>query len=310
MSQQLELILDAPGERLDKALALAHPALSRSQWQQLIRDGAVRIAGAPVRPNLRLEGGERVEATLPPPAAAGIVAQDIPLHILYEDGAILVINKPPGMVVHPAPGHSEGTLVNAVLGYCPDLEEVGGERRPGIVHRLDRDTSGVILVAKNERALQHLQRQFRRRTVQKRYLALVDGHIQPPQAVIDAPIGRDPRHRQRMAVIRPGSPARSRKATTFYRLEQSFAQHSLIWAEPHTGRTHQIRVHLAFAGYPVVGDTVYGRRKASLEVPHHCLHAASLTFLRPDDDAELTVEAPLPAFFQALVAELQRAGSG
>lgn len=308
MSQRLELILDAPGQRLDKALALAYPELSRSQWQQLIREGAVRIAGAPVRPNLRLEGGERVEATLPPVAETEILAQDIPLDILYEDGDILVIDKPPGMVVHPAPGHREGTLVNAVLGYCPDLEGVGGERRPGIVHRLDRGTSGVIVVAKNDRALRHLQRQFKGRTVQKQYLALVDGHIQPPQAVIDAPIGRDPRYRQRMTIIRPGSSARSRKATTYYRLERNFEQHSLVRAEPHTGRTHQIRVHLAFAGYPIVGDTIYGRRKSSLEVPHHCLHAASLTFLRPEDGVELTVEAPLPAYFQALLADLDRAG--
>jgi 23S rRNA pseudouridine1911/1915/1917 synthase len=306
MNQRLKIVLDAPGERLDKALALAYPELSRSQWQQLIRDGAVRIAGALARPNLRLEGGERVEATLPPVAETGILAQAIPLDILDEDGDILVINKPPGMVVHPAPGHSEGTLVNAVLGYCPDLEGVGGERRPGIVHRLDRDTSGVIIVAKNDRALRHLQRQFKRRTVQKQYLALVDGHIQPPQAVIDAPIGRDPRHRQRMAVIRPGSSARSRKATTYYRLERSFEQHSLVRTEPHTGRTHQIRVHLAFAGYPIVGDTIYGRRKPSLDVAHHCLHAASLTFLRPEDDVEVTVEAPLPVYFQELLGELDR----
>lgn len=308
MSRQLELVLDSPGERLDKALALAWPEISRSQWQQLIRNGSVRIAGSPVRANMRLEGGERVEATLPPVVDSGILAQDIPLEILYEDADILAINKPPGMVVHPAPGHSEGTLVNAVLGYCPDLEGVGGERRPGIVHRLDRDTSGAIVVAKNDRALRHLQRQFRRRTVQKRYLALVDGHIQPPQAVIDAPIGRDPRHRQRMAIIRPGSSARSRKATTYYRLERSYEQHSLVVAEPHTGRTHQIRVHLAFVGYPIVGDTIYGRRKPSLPVEHHCLHAASLTFLRPADDAELTIEAPLPEMLQTLLDELGKSG--
>jgi 23S rRNA pseudouridine1911/1915/1917 synthase len=301
MSRRLELVLDSPGERLDKALALAWPELSRSQWQQLIRSGSVRIGGDPVRANMRLAGGERVNATLPAVTDTTILAQEIPLDILYEDDDFLAVNKPPGMVVHPAPGHSEGTLVNAVLGYCPDLEGVGGERRPGIVHRLDRDTSGVIVVAKNDRALRHLQRQFKRRTVQKRYLALVDGHIQPPQAVIDAPIGRDPRHRQRMAIIRPGSSARSRKATTYYRLERSYEQHSLVVAEPHTGRTHQIRVHLAFVGYPIVGDTIYGRRKPSLPVAHHCLHAASLTLLRPADDRKLIVEAPLPETFQTLL---------
>lgn len=308
MSRQLELVLDAPGERLDKALAAAWPELSRSQWQQLIRQGRVLVAGTPGRANLRLEGGERVEATLPPVAETDLQAEDIPLDILYEDSNILAINKPPGMVVHPAPGHSVGTLVNAVLGYCPDLEGVGGERRPGIVHRLDRDTSGVILVAKNDHALRDLQQQFKRRTVQKRYTALVDGHIQPPQALVDAPIGRDPRHRQRMAVIRPGSSARSRKARTYYRLERMYEDHSLVTAEPQTGRTHQIRVHLAFVGYPIVGDTVYGRRKPSVPVTHHCLHAASLTFRRPGDDTELAVEAPLPEEFRRLLVELERGG--
>jgi 23S rRNA pseudouridine1911/1915/1917 synthase len=293
MSRQLDLVLDGP-------------ELSRSQWQQLIRQGLVLIGGAPARANLRLEGGEQVEVTLPPVAETDLVAQNIPLDILYEDDDLLGINKPPGMVVHPAPGHSEGTLVNAVLGYCPDLEGVGGERRPGIVHRLDRDTSGVIVVAKNGRALRYLQQQFKRRTTEKRYIALVDGHIQPPQALVDAPIGRDPRHRQRMAVIRPGSSARSRKARTYYRLEHTYEHHSLVMAEPQTGRTHQIRVHLAFVGYPIVGDVIYGRNKPTLPVKHHCLHAAGLTFRRPSDEREVTLEAPLPAEFQQLLDELDR----
>jgi 23S rRNA pseudouridine1911/1915/1917 synthase len=306
MKRQLELVLDAPGERLDRALALAWPELSRSQWQQLIREGLVTIGGTPVRGSLRLEGGEQVVADLPEIAETELVAQDIPLDVLYEDADLLVVDKPAGMVVHPAPGHSEGTLVNAVLGYCPDLEGVGGERRPGIVHRLDRDTSGVIVVAKNDRALRHLQRQFKRRSVQKTYLALVDGLIQPPQAVIDAAIGRDPRHRQRMAVIPPGSSARSRRAVTYYRLERTFEQHSLIRAEPRTGRTHQIRVHLAFAGYPIAGDTVYGRKRPTLPLERHFLHAASLTFRRPSDDEEVTVAAALPDDLLTLLAALEQ----
>src|SRR5690606_9344742 len=175
MKRQVELILDAPGERLDKALAQAMPEISRSQWQQLIRDGLVMVGGAPVRASLRLDGGERVVASLPEVAETELVADDIPLDILYEDADLLAVNKPAGMVVHPAPGHSTGTLVNAVFGYGPELEGVGGERRPGIVHRLDRDTPGVIVVAKNDRALRHLQKQFKRRSVQKVYLALVDG---------------------------------------------------------------------------------------------------------------------------------------
>src|SRR5690606_21637883 len=160
---------------------------------------------------------------------------------------MLAVNKPADMVVHPSPGHSDGTLVNAVLGYCPDLEGVGGERRPGIVHRLDKETSGLILVAKNDRALRHLQRQFKRRTIKKTYLALVEGHAQPPQALIDAPIGRDPTHRQRMAVIAPGSNARSRPAQTEYTTLDIYGAYSLLECYPRTGRTHQIRVHLAFA---------------------------------------------------------------
>lgn len=306
MNRQVELILDAPGERLDRALAQAWPELSRSQWQRLIREGLVMVAGGPARASLRLEGGEQVTASLPEVAETELVAEDIPLDILYEDADLLAINKPAGMVVHPAPGHSSGTLVNAVLGYCPDLEGVGGERRPGIVHRLDRDTSGVIVVAKNDRALRHLQKQFKRRTVQKVYLALVDGLIQPPQAVIDAPVGRDPRNRQKMAVIPPGSSARSRRAQTYYRLERSYQQHSLVRAEPRTGRTHQIRVHLAFAGCPIAGDTVYGRKKPTLPLERHFLHAAALTFRRPSDDAEMTVEAPLPEDLAALLAALEQ----
>ena len=306
MKRQVELVLDAPAERLDRALAQAWPDISRSQWQQLIREGLVTVGGAPARASLRLEGGEQVIASLPEVAESELVAEEIPLDILYEDADLLAISKPAGMVVHPAPGHSAGTLVNAVLGYCPDLEGVGGERRPGIVHRLDRDTSGVIVVAKNDRALRHLQKQFKQRSVQKSYLALVDGLIQPPQAVIDAPVGRDPRYRQKMAVIPPGSSARSRRAQTYYRLERTYRQHSLVRAEPRTGRTHQIRVHLAFAGYPIVGDTVYGRRKPTLPLARHFLHAASLTFRRPGDDAEMTVEAPLPEELAALLAELQQ----
>lgn len=305
MSRQLNLILDAPGERIDKALAEAHPDLSRSQWQQLIADGHVTIEGEIPKASLRLEGGENVHAVLPDVKDSGIVAQEIPLDIVYEDDDMLAINKPAGMVVHPSPGHREGTLVNAVLGYCPDLEGVGGERRPGIVHRLDKETSGLILVAKNDHALRHLQRQFKRRTIKKTYLALVEGHVQPPQALIDAPIGRDPTHRQRMAVIAPGSTARSRPAQTEYKVVDFYGDYSLLECHPRTGRTHQIRVHLAFAGFPIVGDTTYGRRKQRIELDRHFLHASALIFKRPSDDKELALEARLPRELTALLEALQ-----
>ena len=310
MSRQLDLILDAPGERLDRALAEAHPELSRSQWQQLITDGLVTMQGQPVKASLRLEGGERVQVMLPDVGETDLQAQQIPLDIVYEDEDLLAVNKPAGMVVHPAPGHSEGTLVNAVLGYCPDLEGIGGERRPGIVHRLDKETSGLILVAKNDRTLRHLQRQFKKRTVSKTYLALVEGHVQPPQALIDAPIGRDPRHRQRMSVIAPGSSASSRPAQTEYKLlekveQSSVGQFSLVECYPRTGRTHQIRVHMAFAGFPIVGDTTYGRRKQGLALDRHFLHASRLAFRRPSDERELALEARLPDELRAVLDSLR-----
>jgi 23S rRNA pseudouridine1911/1915/1917 synthase len=307
MSRRLELILEAEGQRVDKALAAAHPDISRSQWQQLINEGLVTIGGEPVKASLRLEGGERVQVLLPETRDTGLVAQQIPLDIVYEDGDFLAVNKEAGMVVHPAPGHSEGTLVNAVLGHCPDIEGIGGERRPGIVHRLDKETSGLILIAKNDHALRHLQRQFKKRLVQKRYLALVEGHIQPPRALIDAPIGRDPKHRQQMAVIRPGSSASSRPAQTEYHVLATYSDFSLVECFPRTGRTHQIRVHLAFAGYPIVGDTLYGRRKQRVELDRHFLHAASLTFRRPADDEEMTLEARLPQQLQTVLQELKGA---
>jgi 23S rRNA pseudouridine1911/1915/1917 synthase len=306
MSKQLELTLEAAGERIDKALAEAHADLSRSQWQQLIADGLVTIEGQAVKASLRLDGGERVVAMLPDVEESDLLAQDIPLDILFEDADFLAINKPAGMVVHPAPGHERGTLVNAVLGYCDDLQGVGGERRPGIVHRLDKETSGLILVAKNDLALRHLQRQFKRRTVKKTYLALVEGHIQPPQALIDAPIGRDPHHRQRMAVIAPGSSARSRPAQTEYKLLELCAAFSLLECYPRTGRTHQIRVHLAFAGYPIVGDETYGRRKQQLALERHFLHASELTFRRPADDQEMTLRAPLPRALESMLERLRQ----
>ena len=311
MSEQLDLVLDAPGERIDKALAEARPELSRTRWQRLIEDGLVTVAGEPVKASLRLEGGERVQVVLPEVKESDLKAQKIPLEILYEDDDMLAVNKAAGMVVHPAPGHSEGTLVNAVLGYYPDLEGVGGERRPGIVHRLDKETSGIILVAKNDRALRHLQRQFKRRSVEKRYLALVEGHIQPPQALIDAPIGRDPNNRKQMAVIRPGSGYRKRRAKTSYDTVKTYGVEggtfTLVNCRPITGRTHQIRVHLAFAGYPIVGDTTYGRRRQRIALDRHFLHAASLAFRRPADDADMSLHAPLPAELEEVLDAL---GSG
>jgi len=302
--QRIELTLDATGERLDKALPAAVPALSRTQVQRLIKEGQITVDGRDVKPNFKLAGGEQVTIILPPAAETALLPEDIPLDIRYEDEDMLVINKPAGMVVHPSMGHERGTLVNAILHYCPNLAGVGGEKRPGIVHRLDKNTSGLIAVAKNEAALRYLQAQFKARTVDKRYLALVEGQVDPPEALIDAPIGRDPRRRKKMAVIPPGYAGHARPAQTAYRVVISYDDYTLLECRLLTGRTHQIRVHLAYVGFPIVGDTVYGRRKQTIRLKRHFLHAARLTLLRPSDDTPLSLEAELPPELTAVLQQL------
>lgn len=302
--EALILTLAKPGERLDKALADKLPAFSRTQIQRMIQDGRVRIGGTPVKASYRLGGSERVVVEIPPVEETDLVAEEIPLAILYEDEDMLVVDKPAGMVVHPAAGHQHGTLVNAILAHCPDLPGVGGEKRPGIVHRLDKDTSGLILVAKNDKALRFLQNQFKKRTVEKVYLALCEGHFHGREALIDGPIGRDPKNRKRMAVIPPNVVAYGRAAQTKVRLLDYYGGYSYLECHPLTGRTHQIRVHLAFAGYPVVGDQIYGRRSRPLLESRHFLHAAELTFKRPSDGRVMTLRANLPEELQALLDQL------
>ena len=292
-NQQLELTLEATGERLDKALAEAVPDLSRMQWQRLIREGHVMINGSRAKSSYRIEGGETLIANIPEMVEAEVTAESIPLDIRYEDSDLIVVNKPPGMVVHPSLGHPGGTLVNALLAHCPDLEGVGGERRPGIVHRLDKDTSGLIVAAKHDHALWYLQNQFKQRSVAKVYLALVNGSIQPPEAIIDAPIGRDPRNRQKMAVI-PGDSGEARPAQTAFRALTYYSDYTFVECRPRTGRKHQIRVHMAYIGFPIAGDHIYGRRKDKLGLNRHFLHAAELTFRRPSDGAEIHMSAELP----------------
>ena len=309
--RQVELTLKAVGERLDRALTAALPDLSRMQWQRLIREGLVTVDGERARPSYRIEGGERLVATVPAVVEAVVQAEDIPLDVRYEDRDLIVVNKPAGMVVHPSLGHEGGTLVNALLAHCPDLEGVGGERRPGIVHRLDKDTSGLIVAAKHDHALWYLQNQFKHRTVAKVYLALVNGSLQPPEALIDAPIGRDPRHRQKMAVVTT-TRGDARPAQTAYRALNYFGAgtaanaYTSVECRPHTGRKHQIRVHLAYIGFPVVGDHLYGRRKDPLGLSRHFLHAAELTFRRLSDDEELHITAELPDDLQAALLRLQQ----
>jgi 23S rRNA pseudouridine1911/1915/1917 synthase len=296
--QPTDLVADVAGERLDVFVARRLPALTRSRVQRLIADGAITVAGDRAKSSLRLEPGQRVTVDVPPPSPSRAEPEPIALDVIYEDADILAVNKPPRMTVHPAPAHSGGTLVNAILAHCDDLSGIGGVMRPGIVHRLDRDTSGVILVAKNDAAHNALARQLKERTIEKTYIALVEGTPKPPQGAIDAPIARDPKQRQRMGVISGG-----RQSYTAYRVTERFDGASLLEARPKTGRTHQIRVHLAAIGHPIVGDRVYGKR--SLLVDRQFLHALRITFGHPRTGHRMTLEAPLAADLEAALAKLR-----
>jgi 23S rRNA pseudouridine1911/1915/1917 synthase len=292
---------DQQPQRLDKFLVASLPEFSRSRLQGLVKDGLVQVDGMPARKSGQLlEGQAQVQVHIPPTASARLEPEEIPLDILFENDDLLVINKPAGMVVHPAAGHSTGTLVHAALGHAPEMEGVGGEQRPGVVHRLDKDTSGLILLAKNDYAHRWLQEQFRSHQAKKTYLALVDGRPPTPTGRIDAPIGRDPRQRKQMAVVPPG---KGRPAFSEYRTLETFDEHTLLEVNPETGRTHQIRLHLAFIGCPVAGDRVYGRRHASVALDRHFLHAARLTIRLPRQEIPHRFEAPLaPELLRTLEA--------
>lgn len=278
--------------RLDHFLTASLPEFSRSRLQGLIRDGFVSVDNVPARKaGQRLERGRRVVVRIPPPVPSALAGEDIPLDILFENDDLLVINKPAGMVVHPAAGHERGTLVHAVLGYEPDIAEIGGEGRPGVVHRLDKETSGLILLAKNDRAHRWLQDQFRLRKVEKTYLALVDGRPPTPAGRVEAAIGRDPAHRKKMAVLPPG---KGREAVSEYRTLETFRDHTLLEVHPLTGRTHQIRLHMAFLGCPIVGDTLYGRKKPTLPIARHFLHASRLEVVLPGESEARLFQADLP----------------
>lgn len=296
-------ITPADADRLDKFLVSQLPQFSRSRLQGLIRDGFVQVNAKTVtKTGTVLAPGQTVEIVLPETVPSGLIPEEIPLTVVFENQDLMVINKPAGMVVHPAAGHATGTLVHAALAHAPELEGIGGERRPGIVHRLDKDTSGLIMVAKNERSHRWLQDQFRLRRVKKVYLALVDGFAPTPTGRIEAFIGRDPEHRKKMAIV---SAQKGREAVTEYRVLETFANHSLIEAHPLTGRTHQIRLHLAFLGCPIVGDSIYGHRKPSLGLQRHFLHAARLTIQLPGEAQPRTFEAALPLELDDLLSSLR-----
>lgn len=296
----IQLKIEQSGERLDRHLAHILPELSRSRIQQLIRAGLITVDDKPTKPGILVETGMQVTLRIPPPpSATPLVAQPFPLDVVYEDDELLVIAKPAGLVVHPGAGHTHNTLVDALLTHCPTLS-TGESDRPGIVHRLDRDTSGLLIVAKTERALEHLRAQFKQHRVQKSYLALVHGCPPTPQGVIEAPVGRDPRWRQRMAVI-PGG----RAARTAYQQLASLGDYTLLCVRPETGRTHQIRVHMAWLGIPVAGDRVYGRRREQVPMPRQFLHAWQLSFEHPAG-THLSLKAPLPTDLRAVLGALAR----
>jgi 23S rRNA pseudouridine1911/1915/1917 synthase len=304
------------GERLDRALAPYLPDLTRSAIQRLIDEGHALVDGRQVKSGHKLRPGERVDAVVPPPRPTEIAPEPIPLDVVHEDADILVINKPKGLVVHPAPGHGGGTLVNAVLAHAGDeLSGIGGEERPGIVHRLDRDTSGLILVAKTDTAHESLQRQIAGRTAERRYLALVRGTPKFERAEVDACIGRHPTDRKRMAVLPSTAHPPPRPALTELTVLERFPGFALLEARLQTGRTHQIRVHCAYIGHPVIGDPVYGPR---LKDPHilpdvrraiealegQALHAYRLAFDHPRSGERLTFTAPPPPDTQAFLNAL------
>jgi len=286
--------------RLDQFLACQPVGLTRSQLRQLILGGLVLLNGNPAKPSQRVRPGDRVSLTVPPPQPTYLLPQWMPLSLVYQDAEIVVVDKPAGLSVHPGPGHPDRTLVNALLAWCPDIQGIGGAIRPGIVHRLDKDTSGLMVVAKTHRAHVGLSAQIKARQVTKGYLALATGAVVPSHGVINAPIARDPRHRKRMAVVAGGRESRTR-----YRVLETLAGCSLLELYLESGRTHQARVHLAYLGHPLVGDAVYG--KASPLLPRHFLHAHHLGFHHPASGEPVEFRSNLPEELESLLATLRGA---
>lgn len=289
------------GLRLDSFLASELEELSRSQVQKLLDEGLVLLGGVPVKKNRKTVSGDEYEVTVPEPQEIGILPENIPLDVVYEDADVIVINKPKGMVVHPAAGHWSGTLVNALLYRCHDLSGINGALRPGIVHRIDMDTSGLLIVAKNDFAHRSLADQLKDHTLRRTYEAIVCGNLREDEGTVDAPIGRDPKDRKRMAVTEKNS----REAVTHWQVVSRYGSYTHLRLRLETGRTHQIRVHLAWQNHPILGDTVYGHHAPELGQSSQCLHARELTFLHPRTGGEVTVSCPLPDYFEAVLRRLE-----
>lgn len=313
------ILVDEPdsGKRLDLLVASRISVCSRAHLAGLIRNGVIRVMGAAKKPGYRVRPGDEIRGCIPPPQPVPLEPEPVEFNILYEDPYLIVVDKPPGLVVHPAPGHYSGTLVHGILYHCPDIEGIGGELRPGIVHRLDKDTSGTLVVAKNAAAHRHLARQFKSRKVTKIYLALVQGQIKTNSGIISLPVGRHPVDRKRMSI----ASRKSRSAETAWQVRERFAGATLIDLNLKTGRTHQIRVHCAAIGHPIVGDIVYGGRRAKKKyiakdkngwsdvlesVSRQMLHAWRLELTHPATDAPMSFESPLPQDMQEVLCNLRK----
>ncbi|MBQ3357068.1 MAG: RluA family pseudouridine synthase [Oscillospiraceae bacterium] len=299
----MQVIAQESGERVDVFLARMLPELTRSAVQRLLEQGAITCAGAPVRKNEKTEAGRAYDVTLPEVREIAVEAQDLPLEVVYEDGDVLVVNKPKGLVVHPAAGHEDGTLVNALLHHCGDtLSGINGEKRPGIVHRIDMDTSGLLIVAKNDFAHQALAAQLQDHTLRRTYECIVRGGFKEDAGTVNAPIGRCPTDRKRMAVTEKNS----RDAVTHWEVIARYGQYTHLRCRLETGRTHQIRVHMAYINHPIAGDPLYGVKKPELGLTSQCLHANELTFVHPRTGEEITVSCALPEEFSAALDKLKQ----
>ncbi|WP_342509320.1 RluA family pseudouridine synthase [Sporosarcina sp. FSL K6-2383] len=300
---QFEIVIteEYANNRIDKALTTVNPDWSRTQVQQWLKDGLVLVGGVQVKPNYKVKQGDTIIVDEPVPEELDVIAEDLNLDIIYEDKDVLVVNKPRGMVVHPAPGHSTGTVVNGLMHHCKDLSGINGVLRPGIVHRTDKDTSGLLMVAKNDQAHVSLVDQLVAKSVTRVYQAFVHGHIPHDNGTIDAPIGRDQRDRQSMAIVDKGKHA----VTHFKVLERFGGNYTLVECRLETGRTHQIRVHMKYIGYPLVGDPKYGPKK-TLEFGGQVLHAGTLGFNHPTTGEYMEFTSPPPEDFQALVDKVRK----
>ena len=297
----LTLTADRDGERADAFLARSVPELTRSAAQKLLERGAVLLDGRAVKKNDRLSPGAELSLTLPDPEPVDVRPQDIPLDVVYEDGDVIVVNKPVGLVVHPAPGHPDGTLVNALLYHCGNsLSGINGQLRPGIVHRIDRDTSGLIIAAKHDRAHLALAAQLQDHSLARTYEAVAVGSLKEDSGTVSAPIGRHPVDRKRMAV----DPKNGREAVTHWSVLARYPGYTHVECRLETGRTHQIRVHLASTGHPLLGDTVYGAKKPVPGLAGQCLHARRLRFVHPSTGKPVELDCPLPPWFQAVLEKL------